>query len=463
MEIQFQGAARSVTGSRFLLRVGARRVLLECGLFQGPRDLSETRNRSFAFDPASIDGVVLSHAHIDHSGNLPSLWKRGYRGRIHATAATVDLCRVMLPDSAHIQQKDVEFVNRRESRRGTRRREPLYTLKDAEGTQECFEPHPYGERFEVCGGVSARFLDAGHILGSAIVELDLKERGSHRRFVFTGDLGRCHLPILRDPAPMPPCDVLMIESTYGNRHHLSPQETPEALAKVIERVAARSGKILVPAFAVGRVQEISSILKGLIERGRIPALPVYVDSPLAVDATEVFRRHPECYDAEARQILEQGGDPFGFGLIRYIRDVEDSIALNGRTDSMIIVSPSGMCEAGRILHHLRNNIGDPRNLVLIVGFQADSTLGKRLVEKRDRVRIFGEEFERRAEVVVMNGMSAHADRGELLDWAANAERRPATTFVVHGAEDQSLSLAEALRERGLRKVEVPELGQEASL
>lgn len=460
MKIAFHGAARTVTGSRHLLTVGRARVLLDCGLYQGKRDLSEQRNKEFPIPPADVDAVVLSHAHIDHSGNLPTLAKHGFRGPIHATLATADLCQVMLRDSAHIQQKDAEFVNKHPGRRGPRHREPLYTLQDADRAIGLFNGHSYDTPIQVCEGVTATFRDAGHILGSAIVELDLMEKGVRRKLVFTGDLGRPHLPIIRDPSGIQGCDLLLTESTYGNRYHPPPESLPDRVAEIVEGVRARGGKIIIPAFAVGRVQEVVWILKGLIDAGRIPRLPVYVDSPLAVNATEIFDRHPECFDAETIEVLRRDGDPFGFGLVRYITDVEESKGLNGRPETAVIISPSGMCEAGRVLHHLRNNIEDPRNLILIVGFQAEDTLGKRLVERRETVRIFGEEFQRRAEVVVMNAFSAHADRDELLSWLGAIQNRPGRTFVVHGAEDQSEALAAALRERGFPKVDVPMLGQE---
>ncbi len=463
MKIAFQGAVRTVTGSRHLLTVGRSRILLDCGLFQGKRDLSEQRNREFSLSPGEIDAVILSHAHIDHSGNLPTLTKLGFRGPIHSTLATADLCGVMLRDSAYIQAKDAEFVNKHPRRRGPRVREPLYTLQDAEAAIRLFQGHPYDQPIGITEGVTVTFRDAGHILGSAMLELDLMERGVRRKLFFTGDLGRPNLPIIRDPSHAAGCDALMIESTYGNRRHAAPESLPEQVAGIVERIRARGGKIIIPAFAVGRVQEVVWILKGLIDSRRIAPIPIYVDSPLAVNATEIFDRHPECFDSETREVLRRDGDPFGFGLVRYITDVEESKALNGRSEPAVIISPSGMCEAGRVLHHLRNNIEDPRTLILIVGFQAEDTLGKRLVEKRETVRIFGEEFQRRADVVVMNAFSAHADREELLTWAGRIQDRPRATFVVHGAEDQSESLAAALRERGFPRVDVPQPGQESPL
>ncbi len=462
MKIAFWGAVQTVTGSKHLLQIGGRSVLLDCGLFQGRRDESEERNRNLPFHPESLSAVVLSHAHIDHSGNLPTLAKLGFRGAIHATSATTDLCRVMLPDSAHVQQKDAEFVNKHPKRHGGKLRQPLYTPRDVEQALALFREHPYGRPVVVCEGVTVTFRDAGHILGSAFLEIDLEENGTRRKLVFSGDLGRHHLPILRDPEPRPACDVLLVESTYGGRLHPSPQTLPDDLAAIVNRVNARGGKILIPAFAVGRVQEIVWTLKQLIDAGKIPHLPVYVDSPLAVDVTEIFRRHEDCYDTETRELLKHDGDVFGFRLIRYIQDVEESKILNGRPGPAIIISPSGMCEAGRILHHLRNNIEDSRTLILIVGFQAENTLGHRLVEQRERVRIFGEEFERQAEVAVMSGFSAHADRDELLSWADSGPR-PGRTFIVHGNEEQSSAFASTLRERGFSRVEMPGPGQEFDL
>jgi metallo-beta-lactamase family protein len=452
-----------VTGSRHLVSVGKENILLDCGLYQGRRDESDARNRTLPFDPGSLEAVVLSHAHIDHSGNLPTLAKNGYRGPIHATSATTSLCSAMLMDSAHIQVKDAEFVNKHPARRGPRHREPLYTAPDAEEALRLFRSHPYGSRIEVARGMGIMFHDAGHILGSSFIEADLHDGGVRRKLVFSGDLGRPNLPIIRDPSPPPQCDVLLIESTYGDRKHADPVDVPDLLASLVNRVVARGGKILIPAFAVGRVQEVVMILKGLIDDGKIRRLPVYVDSPLATNVTEIFSRHAECYDQETLALLNSGHDPFGFSLIHYVRDVEESKALNTRPEPCIIIAPSGMCEAGRILHHLRNNITDPENLILIVGFQAEHTLGRRLAEQRDAVRIFGEEFERRAEVAVMDHFSAHADRDELLGWLSRAPGRPGRIFVIHGNEDQSEAFAATLRNRGYAKVEVPMLGQEYEL
>ncbi len=464
MKIAFHGAVREVTGSRHLLEVGGRKILLECGLFQGKRDEADAKCRNFPFDPREIDAVILSHAHIDHSGNLPRLVKQGYDGPIHATSATVGLLEPMLRDSAHIQERDVEFVNKRLARQGKPPRKPLYRLGDVENTLPHLLGHAYHTPFEVVPGVRATFYDAGHILGSAIVVLDLEEEGRSCRFCFTGDLGRPNLPIIRDPEVPEGVDVLVIESTYGDRLHEEYESIAPRLAELLSRAHKGRGKVIVPAFAVGRTQEVVRVMKEIFESGQVPRMPVYVDSPLAVDVTEVFREHDECFDEETLQLLfQEHTDPFGFRLMHYIRDVEASKALNEQPGPMVIISPSGMCEAGRVLHHLRNNIEKPSTMILIVGFQAQNTLARRLAERRSPVRIFGEEFELKAEVHVFDAFSAHADRDELLGWVRRLDRPPRQCFVVHGEEEQSLAFAGALEGEGLANVVVPELGLEYRL
>ena len=463
MHITFHGAARTVTGSRHLLTVGDRNILLDCGLFQGKRSESERQNRHLGFDPGSIDAVVMSHAHIDHSGALPSLVKQGYRGRIHATLATADLLEVMLRDSAMIQEKDVEYVNKRRKKKGEPPKEPIYVTEDVERTLGRLEGHKYHRPIPVLPGVTATFYDAGHILGSAVVQLDITEGDVHRKLVFTGDLGRKHLPIIRDPETPPEADALIIESTYGDREHKPVREMEDHLSGVINRVFAAKGKLIIPAFAVGRTQELVFTIANLIRTGRIPACCVYVDSPLAVNVTDVFNRHPETYDEEIRQVLKESGDPFGFELLEYVRSVEESKALNTRSGPFLIISASGMMEGGRVLHHLANSISDPRNVILIVGYQAAHTLGRRLVDGAEEVRIYGDLHSRRAEVVVMNEFSAHADRHELMEWVRGFRRPPANAFVVHGEESQSLPFAERLRtEAGIGAVKVPAQGNRES-
>jgi metallo-beta-lactamase family protein len=460
MRITFWGAARAVTGSRHLLEVRGAQYLLDCGLVQGRREEAEAANRYLPFDAAQIAAVVLSHAHIDHSGNLPTLVKHGFAGPIHATRATVGLLTPMLRDSAHIQERDVEFVNKRHSRQGKPLKAPLYTLADAERTLPRLTPQSYGDEFTVGPGVRAHFRDAGHILGSALTVLDLEEGGRRLRLGFTGDLGRAHLPIIRDPETLPDLDALIIESTYGDRVHEESALIPAIMEEILKRAHAQGSKILIPAFAVGRAQEIVMVLNELFNAGRVPEMPVYIDSPLAVDVTQVFRAHPECFDEETLALLHAPeGDPFGFKRMHYVRDVQESIALNSRPGPMIVIAASGMCEAGRILHHLRNNIDNPNTLILIVGYQAEQTLGRRLVENADEVRIFGEVHRRRAQVRVLDAFSAHADRDELLAWVRRLERKPRRVYVVHGEEEPALHFADLLKDEGCGEISVPRAGE----
>jgi metallo-beta-lactamase family protein len=464
MRITFWGAARAVTGSRHLLEIRGAQYLLDCGLVQGRREEAEAANRFLPFDAAKVAAVVLSHAHIDHSGNLPTLVKHGFAGPIHATRATVGLLTPMLRDSAHIQERDIEFVNKRHARRRQALKTPLYTLADAERTLPHLTPQGYGEEFTVGPGVRAHFRDAGHILGSALTVLDLEEGGRRLRLGFTGDLGRPHLPIIRDPETLPGLDALIIESTYGNRVHEQTALIPGIMEEILKRAHAKGSKIIIPAFAVGRTQEIVMVINELFGAGRVPEMPVFIDSPLAVDVTQVFRAHAECFDEETLQLLHApAGDPFGFKRMHYVRDTQESIALNSRPGPMIVIAASGMCEAGRILHHLRNNIGDPNTLILIVGYQAENTLGRRLVENADEVRIFGELHKRRAQVQVLEAFSAHADREELLAWVRGLDRKPRKTFVVHGEEEQALHFAGLLKDEGCGDIQVPRAGESFAL
>lgn len=465
MRITFHGAARSVTGSRHLVEVNGHRILLDCGLVQGRRDEAERQNREYPFDPASIDALVLSHAHIDHSGAIPALVKHGFRGTVHATLATADLCSYMLRDSGHIQEKDAEFANKRMARRGNPHppREPLYTVVDAERALTHFSAHPYYRPFQVLPGVTVTFHDAGHILGSAIVRLEVEEEGHPRSIVFSGDLGRPHLPIIRDPDRVEAADVLIMESTYGDREHENLDDAAGRLAGIVNLIVQRRGKLIIPAFAVGRTQDIVYELMKLLRDGRIPPVPIFIDSPLAVNVTEVFGRHPECFDEDIRAILRGVGDPFGFSRMHYLVSVEESMALNTAPGPCVIISASGMMEAGRILHHLRNSVSDPRNAVLIVGFQAENTLGRRLLRGDREVNIFGEPHVVQAEIFVMNEYSAHGDRDELLAWYRQNHGRPQDLFVVHGEEEQALALADRLRGEGTARVHVPQLHESFGL
>ncbi len=460
--LRFLGGAKTVTGSMHMLELDGSRVLIDCGMFQGRRDESFERNSRFPFDPRELRACVLSHAHIDHSGNIPSLVKRGFRGRIYATEATRDLCNAMLPDSGHIQEEDIKFVNKILGKRGLPPRSPLYTRKDAEESLGRFRGYRYHVPVEVADGVTATFYDAGHVLGSATPVFEMRRNGSVKRLAYAVDLGRKNVPILRDPQTPPDVDYLIIESTYGGRRHASIDEASDALARTVARTVARGGKIIVPSFALERTQEVVYFLSMLMRQNRIPEIPVFVDSPLAVDITAVFRRHEECFDEEMLGRIRANDDPFGTKRIRYITDVNDSKKLNGDPNPMIIISASGMCEAGRILHHLRNNIANPANTILIVGYAARNTLGRRIVEREPTVRIFGEEHDLRAEVVVMNAFSAHADQQDLLDYVARLAGRLKKIFIVHGEEDQSGKLAALLAERGL-SAHIPSPEEECEL
>ncbi|MBO6576020.1 MAG: MBL fold metallo-hydrolase [Rhodothermales bacterium] len=465
MRLRFCGAARTVTGSKHLLELDSgHKILMDCGLFQGRRADSDRMNRSFLFDPKEIDVVLLSHAHIDHAGLLPKLWKEGFRGRIYATHATYSLSTLLLLDSAHIQEKDVRFINKLNRRRGHAPVAPLYERRHAEGVLEHFVGVGYRQPFEPVPGVSVEYRDAGHILGSATMVLTITEGGKTKRLGFTGDVGNPGRPILRDPQAMQDCDWLICESTYGGQTHEPGDRAKKALQEVIERTAARGGRVIIPAFAVGRTQEIVYALDQLWNEGHLRHVPVFVDSPLAVNATSVFLAHPECFDAELHEYMLTDDNPWGFDRLTYVRDVEKSKALNGNRVPMVILSASGMCEAGRILHHLRNNIGDDRNTVMMVGYCADHTLGKRIIEKRPEVRIFGEMHRLRAEVSVMNSFSAHADEPGILDFVGKLDQdRLQNIFLVHGAPKRQDAMAEAFRGAGYGNVQIPEFGETVRL
>ncbi len=462
MKISFHGAVHTVTGSQHLLEVDGKRIMLDCGLFQGKRKESFERNRSEFCQGGEIDCLVLSHAHIDHSGRIPCLVKNGFAGDIFCTSATRDLCAVMLMDSASIQESDVEFVNRLRKKKGQRPFEPLYTRTDVVNGMRQFVGLSYDRRHQLFPGVHLTLVDAGHMLGSAhvILDIDDQETGRNQRLVFSGDIGRPGIPIIRDPVPISDgADILIMESTYGNQLHPPYPESEKELERIVNETAARGGSLLIPAFAVGRTQQIVYALHKLHNDGRIPNLPIYVDSPLATRTTEIFRLHPEVYDTEIREFLLTDNDhnPFGFSRLLYTQTVEQSKALNSLKVPAIIISASGMLEGGRILHHLRNRIGDPRNTILITGWQAPNTLGRRLVEHEKTVRIYGEEHEVRAKVEVLTGFSGHADREGLLNFVRAMKKKPLRTFIVHGEDDASESLAKALRnELSLENVVIPE-------
>jgi metallo-beta-lactamase family protein len=459
--VTFWGAARTVTGSMHLVEANGRKFLLDCGLFQGRRAEARQRNSRFPFAPRELDAVVLSHAHIDHCGNLPNLVRQGFAGPIYCTPATRDLLAVMLADSAKIQEEDAAYLNRKRDR-GEPLIEPLYTRRDAHQTIGHARSVPYDEAHDIGHGFQIRFVDAGHLLGSAMTAVTIRTGGRDHTLTFTGDLGRRGLPILRDPAPVPPGEVLISESTYGGKTHPPVETLTDQLGDVVQRTVERGGKVLIPAFSLGRTQTVAYALHQLIQAGRLKDLPIFVDSPLSASATEVFRLHPECFDEETALLLEEDPDVFGTRRIHYLRSAEESKQLNGRQDPCVIVASSGMCEAGRILHHLKHNIEDPRTTVLIIGFQAPDTLGRRLVENRPEMRILDRTCKLRAEVVVMNGFSSHADHNDFLAFLGPLAGETRRVRLVHGEMESAEALAAALREKGFNEVVIPERGATVS-
>ena len=449
--ITFLGAARTVTGSMHRLDVRDRAFLVDCGMYQGRRHEASHRNRLLPNKAIETDDVLLTHAHIDHSGNLPTLVKRGFKGNIHCTHATAELCAAMLKDSARLQLHDAQWLNRQhEDDPHWEDIAPLYTEQDVDRAMSRFVTHDYDEVFELSPVVHAQFIDAGHVLGSASVLVDVKLNGHRRRVAFSGDIGRRNLPILRDPTPPRNPDYVVMETTYGNRLHAPAPRMQDQLLEAINVARARGGKIIIPSFALERTQEVVFALNQLRKSERLEPIPVYVDSPLAVNLTGVFRQHSECYDAHTIAFDNEHGDPFGFEMLTLVQSVEESKRLNTTPGPMIIISASGMCEGGRIVHHLRNSIENDQNMIIIVGYQAQHTLGRRIVERRRRVRIFGVERDLFAEVRVLNAFSAHADRDELLWWADKCGQQVRRFFLVHGDEDQSEAFQEHLEERRLK-------------
>ncbi len=466
MTIEFLGAARTVTGSMHLLTTDrGNRVLLDCGLYQGRRKEAYQINHELPFDPTELDAVVLSHAHIDHSGNLPSLVRgrrdERYHGTIFCTHATRDLCSIMLPDSAHIQESDAEFL-RRHNRLEF---EPIYTSEDAQRVLGHFQSQSYHHTFQVTEDVSCTFYDAGHILGSAFVVLDVERRsGPPMRICFTGDVGRPNRPILRDPEFVGDVDLLISESTYGGRQHESFPNLARELKQTIVETMERGGKLIIPAFAVGRTQDIVYILNVMFEQGQLPRLPIYVDSPLAINATEIFRNHMDCFNEDVAKLLQTDPDPFGFSTLHYLRDAEESKALNNRHEPCVIIAASGMMEAGRVVHHLMNYIEDSRNTIMVVGFQAEHTLGRRIVEHREIVGIWGNDYKLNAQVKTINGLSAHADHDELVGYINRFDhKRLKHIYLVHGEPKAQEALKTALNGAGFVDVVAPAKGQKVKL
>lgn len=467
MDITFHGAAQTVTGSQHLLTLNGQKILLDCGLYQGSRHEANLRNREFKFDPAKLDALILSHAHIDHSGNIPNLVKQGFKGAIHATHATVDLADYLLRDSGRIQESDAVYANKRAVKRGEPADiEPLYTEEDAAACLQYFTDQPYNRPFEVVPGVKATFSEAGHILGSASVVLDVDEPGRPPyRLAFSGDIGRLDLPILRDPVFLQDVDYLIMESTYGQKNHRPPEQAFDELRGLVKDTIKRGGKIIIPSFAVGRAQELVFSMSKMIRAGDIPPVPVYVDSPLADRAATVFWAHVGLFDEEAQKFIRENPDDdvFGFKSLKYTRTADESKAINDQKGPLVIISASGMCESGRILHHLRNNIEDPRNTILIVSWQAPDTLGRRIADREKKVKIFGDEFKLKAQVATINGYSGHAGRDLLLQWAGVLRPRLKQIFLVHGEPASAEALAEGLKEQGQDYVHLPEMHETVTI
>lgn len=460
MRIHFLGATRTTTGSMYLLEINGQRLLLECGLFQGRREESIERNRRFPFDPRQIDAVVLSHAHIDHCGNLPNLCRQGFHGNIYCTFATRDLASIMLEDSAAVQKADVAFVSKKRAKKGLPPVEPLYSATDAEKAVRQFVTLGYDRPMLVAEGVTATFRDAGHILGAAQVVLDIREGGRTFRYLFSGDVGRGQDDILRDPQPVEGVDILQIEATYGARDHTAKPASRGDLERWVRETLAQNGKVIIPSFSVGRTQQIVYELHQMTLAGRLPRVPIFVDSPLSVNATEVYRLHSECFNDEIYRFLREKANPFGMENLTYIRELAHSMKLNDLKEPAIIISASGMCEAGRIRHHLKNHLGDPNNLVLFIGYCAEHTLGAQILAGRNPVNIFGEPHAVRAKISSIDAFSGHADRNELVRYVNALDGDIRKIAVIHGEESQCLAFAETLR--GLKpkaEVIVPEYQQ----
>ncbi len=467
MKIHFRGANKEVTGSRHLLEVNGKKILLDCGMYQGRRREEREKNQNFQFEPSEVDIVILSHAHIDHSGNLPNLVKQGFKGPIYCTHSTADLLSYMLNDSAYIQTREAEYLNKKAEKKGEEPVEPLYTEEDVLDTLPLTHAVSYDESITICEGVTICFREAGHILGSAVTVITIKDQddgGKEKILVFTGDLGRQNMPLIRDPYQVEKADYLMTECTYGNRLHTSILEAEEILAEVVTKTAERGGKILIPAFSLGRTQEIVYSLHKLFHEGKIPeSIPIYVDSPLSVNLTSVFRQHLGVLDEETQKLfVNEHDDPFGFERLKYIQSVDESKALNNHQGPCIIISSSGMVEHGRILHHLKNAIEDHRNTLLIVGYQAEHTLGRKLVEGFKEVKIFGKPHKVKIEVKVMNAYSAHADRSDLLDYASKIDGLK-KIILVHGEEQAAEDFKKALEDNGHTDVVIPEFGDTMDL
>lgn len=448
MKLEFYGAAGCVTGSCHILKVNGKNILLDCGLYQG-KDEKERGNETFTFNPKEIDYVILSHAHIDHSGRIPLLYKQGFKGEVICTEGTMDLCNVMLPDSGHIQEMDVEWKNRKRIRQGLDLLEPLYTAKIAELSMYLFRGYPYDKLVEVFDGFKVRFRDAGHLLGSAIVELFIKEEGKEEvKIVYSGDLGNKNIPIIKDPAIIDYADYLIMETTYGDRLHKNIGEQLEQLVFIINDTFKRGGNVIIPSFAVGRTQELLFVLKKYLDSEKLKNLTVYVDSPLAMESTKIFHKYSKYYDDEAKKYIDSGLDPLEFEGLEFTHSPEESAKINKIQSGAIIISASGMCDAGRIKHHLKHNLWRKESSIVFVGYQAEGTLGRIILDGAKKVKIFGEEIAVNASIYNLQGLSGHADRQGLADWLESFKKKPKEVLLVHGDEEAQRSFKEMIKARG---------------
>ena len=461
MRITFYGAAQTTTGSMHLVEANGKRILLDCGLYQGHRKEAFEKNRNLPVDAKTIDYVILSHAHIDHSGNLPQLVRQGFRGRVFARQSTTDLCDVMLRDSCFLQKRDLEYVNKKRKREGKKLFEPLYEEADINALMKLFVPTHMHEPREIARGLTLEFFNAGHILGSALVQLDVRpEHGHNHRLLFSGDLGQPNQPILRHYEYPSGADILLCESTYADKYHPSADDIELRLERYLKHIDRHNAKLLIPAFSVGRTQQIIYYLNRLAGKGKVPReVKLYIDSPLSRKATTIYASHREVYNDEARAMLAAGKDPLSFPGMTFVGTPEESMALNDAPGPMIIIAASGMCEGGRVVHHLKHCVQDPDNIILICGFQAENTLGRRVVEQRNPIKIFGEEVALKARVEVINALSAHADRNGLADWLREVKDNVRHAFAVHGEPEKVASMVELMTDLGIPNAVAPMPGQ----
>lgn len=463
MKVTFLGGARTVTGSATLFEKDSLKWLVDCGMFQGGKEIEKRNYHIGPYHPKDLAFIFLTHAHIDHSGLIPKLVKEGFRGKVICTKATFDLCEVMLRDSGHIQEMEAEWHNRKSRRSGGKGMDPLYTMKDAEKSLKHFHSINYDETIALTNGLKARFRDAGHILGSAIIELWVEEGGIEKKLVFSGDLGNSGQPIVRDPAQIEEADLLWLESTYGNRLHKSREETYQELLKIIQEAIAHQAKVIIPAFAIERTQDIIYTLGQFMREGLISSIPVYIDSPLAISATEIFKKNSDYFDQETKDLLFRGGSPLDLPEILYTRTTEESKAINEDERSGIVISASGMCDSGRIKHHLKHHLWRDTSHIVFIGYQGEGTIGRRIIDGAESIRLFGEEVAVKAHIHTLGGFSAHADQKGLLEWLSHFRNPELEVFVNHGEEKASTSLAQLIRERFHLKVSLPQWRERRSL